>query len=124
MTVEGAAGIVAGVQASPVALAGLALSSVVEGVASWIVIWPFTAALGRARGSSGTPLRGVKITEGRTVPLTYGESRLGQNIHGDHSCRGVRLPVHRQLAGRASVPAPGRGELGGHLSPLANRRSL
>lgn len=44
MSVEGAAGIVAGVQASSIALIGWALSSVVEGVASVIVIWRFTGS--------------------------------------------------------------------------------
>jgi divalent metal cation (Fe/Co/Zn/Cd) transporter len=41
MTVEGAVGLWAGVTASSIALIGFALSSVVEGLASVIVIWRF-----------------------------------------------------------------------------------
>ena len=44
MTVEGAVGIGAGIAAASIALIGWALSSVVEGLASVIVIWRFTGA--------------------------------------------------------------------------------
>jgi divalent metal cation (Fe/Co/Zn/Cd) transporter len=42
MTVEGAVAIVAGIVASSIALVGFGLDSVVEGVASVIIIWRFT----------------------------------------------------------------------------------
>lgn len=42
MTIEGAVGLAAGVAAASIALMGWALSSVVEGLASVIVIWRFT----------------------------------------------------------------------------------
>jgi hypothetical protein len=45
MSVEGAAGLVAGVAAGSIALVGWALSSAVEGLASVIVIWRFPYAL-------------------------------------------------------------------------------
>jgi hypothetical protein len=44
MTVEGTVGLVAGFQANSIALVGWALSSVVEGSASVIVIWRFTGS--------------------------------------------------------------------------------
>ncbi len=44
MTVEGAVGLTAGVTAGSIALVGWALSSVVEGLASVIVIWRFTGS--------------------------------------------------------------------------------
>jgi divalent metal cation (Fe/Co/Zn/Cd) transporter len=44
MTVEGAIGLAAGFRAGSIALVGWALSSVVEGLASVIVIWRFTGA--------------------------------------------------------------------------------
>lgn len=50
MTVEGAVGLVSGFGAGSIALIGWALSSVVEGLASVIVIWRFTGA----RTLSGT----------------------------------------------------------------------
>lgn len=42
MAVEGALGLVAGIQASSIALIGWALGSVIEGLASVIVVWRFT----------------------------------------------------------------------------------
>ena len=44
MTAEGAVGLFAGIRAGSVALVGWALSSVVEGLASVIVIWRFTGS--------------------------------------------------------------------------------
>jgi divalent metal cation (Fe/Co/Zn/Cd) transporter len=44
MSVEGAAGLAAGIAAGSIALTGWALSSVVEGLASVIVIWRFTGS--------------------------------------------------------------------------------
>jgi divalent metal cation (Fe/Co/Zn/Cd) transporter len=44
MTIEGAVGLCSGVEAGSVALIGWALSSVVEGLASLIVIWRFTGS--------------------------------------------------------------------------------
>src|SRR3954447_8278559 len=44
MTIEGAAGLFAGLAAGSVGLIGWALSSVVEGLASVIVIWRFTGS--------------------------------------------------------------------------------
>ena len=44
MTAEGAVGLVAGVTAGSISLVGWALSSVIEGLASVIVIWRFTAS--------------------------------------------------------------------------------
>jgi divalent metal cation (Fe/Co/Zn/Cd) transporter len=42
MTVEGAVAIIAGIAASSIALVGFGLDSVIEGVASLIIIWRFT----------------------------------------------------------------------------------
>jgi divalent metal cation (Fe/Co/Zn/Cd) transporter len=44
MTAEGAGGLVAGIAAGSIALVGWALSSVVEGLASVVVIWRFTGS--------------------------------------------------------------------------------
>src|SRR5439155_8885158 len=50
----------------------------------------------------------------RTVPLTYGENRAAQNIHGDHFLPRRRLPAHRQL---------GKGQLviSAHTNPASSR---
>ena len=45
----------------------------------------------------------------RTVPRTYGESRLAQNIHGDHSCRGMRPGTPPACEGRGCCPGAGEG---------------
>jgi hypothetical protein len=44
MTAEGALGLIAGVSAGSIALVGWALGSVIEGLASIIVIWRFTGS--------------------------------------------------------------------------------
>src|SRR5690606_30947337 len=44
MTVEGAVAITAGVAASSIALIGFGLDSVIEGVASLIIVWRFTGS--------------------------------------------------------------------------------
>lgn len=44
MTIEGAVGIAAGIVASSIALVGFGLDSVIEGLASAIVIWRFTGS--------------------------------------------------------------------------------
>jgi len=44
MTVEGAVGLFAGIAAGSIGLVGWALSSVVEGLASVIVIWRFSGS--------------------------------------------------------------------------------
>jgi divalent metal cation (Fe/Co/Zn/Cd) transporter len=58
MTIEGAVGITAALVAGSVALLGFGLDSVIEGLASAIVIWRFT---GHRRASAGAEQRAQKL---------------------------------------------------------------
>src|SRR6266568_3276368 len=63
----------------------------------------------------------------RTVPHTYGESRLAQNIHGDHSCRGVRPGTPPACEGRGCCPGAGEGGqliISAHTTPASLPRAV
>ncbi|MCT9930406.1 hypothetical protein N5079_09250 [Planotetraspora sp. A-T 1434] len=62
MTIEGAAGIAAGVAAASIALIGWALSSAVEGLASVIVIWRFTGSRTLSHTSEGRARKAVAVS--------------------------------------------------------------
>jgi divalent metal cation (Fe/Co/Zn/Cd) transporter len=83
MTVEGAAGIVAGVQASSIALTGWALSSVVEGVASVIVIWRFTGSRTLSASAEQRAQKAVAISFWLLAPYVAIEA-IHQLITGAH----------------------------------------
>jgi hypothetical protein len=103
------------------------------GAAAYHVGPPGTAHRGRWPGRVGTVYRVVVVAFAtarlifacrirrsavrRTVPHTYGESRLAQNIHGDHSCRGVRPGTPPAWDGRGCCPGAGGRGSAGHLRP-------
>ena len=60
MTLEGAVGLLAGVSAGSIALIGWALGSVIEGLASLIVIWRFTGRRELSETSERTAQREIK----------------------------------------------------------------
>lgn len=62
MTLEGGAGLYAGVRASSVSLVGWALSSVVEGLASIIVIWRLTGSRTLSETSERTAQKAVAVS--------------------------------------------------------------
>ncbi|MEZ0070839.1 divalent metal cation (Fe/Co/Zn/Cd) transporter [Planotetraspora sp. GP83] len=62
MTIEGAAGIAAGVAAASIALIGWALSSAVEGLASVIVIWRFTGSRTLSHTAEGRAQKAVAVS--------------------------------------------------------------
>src|SRR5438128_12507479 len=74
MTVEGALGLVAGFQANSIALVGWALSSVVEGLASVIVIWRFTGARTLSETAEGRAQKAVAISFWLLAPYVAIES--------------------------------------------------
>lgn len=61
MTIEGAVAIVAGVVASSIALVGFGLDSVVEGLASVIIIWRFTGSRTFSEAAEGRAQKLVAI---------------------------------------------------------------
>lgn len=62
MTAEGAVGLIAGVTAGSVALTGWALGSVVEGLASVIVIWRFSGARTVSESAERRAQRGISVS--------------------------------------------------------------
>jgi divalent metal cation (Fe/Co/Zn/Cd) transporter len=74
MTVEGAVGLLAGFQATSIALVGWALSSVVEGLASVIVIWRFTGTRTLSETSEARAQKAVAISFWLLAPYVAIES--------------------------------------------------
>lgn len=74
MTLEGAIGLVAGVRAGSVALAGWALGSVVEGLASAIVIWRFSGSRTLSRTSERRAQQGVAVSFWLLAPYVAAQS--------------------------------------------------
>ena len=74
MTVEGTVGLVAGFQANSIALVGWALSSVVEGLASVIVIWRFTGSRTLSETAEGRAQKAVAISFWLLAPYVAVES--------------------------------------------------
>ncbi len=62
MTAEGALGLIAGVSAGSISLVGWALGSVIEGVASVIVIWRFTGSRALSETAEGRAQKAVAIS--------------------------------------------------------------
>lgn len=62
MTLEGIVGMASGFGAGSIALIGWALSSVVEGLASIIVIWRFTGSRTRSETAEGVAQKGVALS--------------------------------------------------------------
>jgi divalent metal cation (Fe/Co/Zn/Cd) transporter len=74
MTVEGTVGLVAGFQANSIALVGWALSSVVEGLASVIVIWRFTGSRTLSETAEARAQKAVAISFWLLAPYVAIES--------------------------------------------------
>lgn len=83
MTIEGAAGLAAGFAAASIALIGWALSSVVEGLASVIVIWRFTGSRTLAETAEHRAQRGVAVSFWLLAPYVAIESAR-QLITAEH----------------------------------------
>jgi divalent metal cation (Fe/Co/Zn/Cd) transporter len=107
MTVEGALGLVAGIKASSVALIGWALSSVVEGLASVIVIWRFTGARSLSETSERSAQRLVAISFWLLAPYVAAESIL--DLVGGHRPRTTVLGI--VLTATSVVVMPGLGRV-------------
>ena len=95
MTVEGAVGLTAGISAGSIALVGWALSSVVEGLASVIVIWRFTGARTLSETSEGRAQKAVAISFFLLAPyVAYGSVRdLITQHHAESTLLGIGLTI-------------------------------
>jgi divalent metal cation (Fe/Co/Zn/Cd) transporter len=81
MTAEGAVGLTAGLRAGSIALTGWALSSVVEGLASIIVIWRFTGARTLSDTAEGRAQKAVAVSFWLLAPYVAVESIRDLVIH-------------------------------------------
>src|SRR3954471_3163608 len=93
MTVEGAAGLAAGVAAASIALIGWALSSAVEGLASVIVIWRFTGSRTLSPTAEGRAGKAVAISFWLLAPYVAVEAvhKLVTGQEAEGSALGIVL---------------------------------
>jgi divalent metal cation (Fe/Co/Zn/Cd) transporter len=119
MSIEGAAGLFAGISAGSIALVGWALSSVVEGLASVIVIWRFTGSRTHSETSERTAQRWVGISFWLLAPYVAVQSviDLASGHRPDHSLLGIVLTA----ASLVIMPVLGRAKhrLGSQLDSAA-----
>lgn len=122
MAVEGGVAILAGLLAGSIALIGFGIASVIEGLASVIMIWRFTGArtLSEAAESRAQKLVAIQFFRARAMRrLRVGEDANRRRAAGRELARhraqrrqrgGHALPRDRQAAGRG--PARLRGDQG------------
>jgi divalent metal cation (Fe/Co/Zn/Cd) transporter len=93
MTIEGAVGLWAGIAAASIALIGFALSSVVEGLASVIVIWRFWGKRALSEGAERRAQKGVAISFWLLVPYVAFEAvdKLVRGSEAQTSIAGIVL---------------------------------
>ena len=106
MTVEGAVGLYAGARANSVSLLGWALSSVVEGLASVIVIWRLTGSRTLSETSERTAQKAVAISFWLLAPYVAIQALhdLATGTHPEHSRLGIALTAASVLV----MPALGK----------------
>jgi len=95
MTLEGAAGLIAGARAGSVALTGWALGSVVEGLASTIVIWRFSGSRTLSYTAERRAQQGVAVSFWLLAPYITLQScyDLATRQHATVSRLGIALTV-------------------------------
>ncbi len=119
MTVEGGAGLVAGLAAGSIALIGWALSSAVEGMASVIVIWRFTGSRATSETAERRAQRAVAVSFWLLAPYVAVEAvhKLVAADHPEPSILGIvlttlslmlmpALGMAKNVSAVASIPKP------------------
>jgi divalent metal cation (Fe/Co/Zn/Cd) transporter len=107
MTGEGAIGLIAGARSGSTSLTGWALSSVVEGLASVIVIWRLTGSRTLSATSERTAQRAVAVSFWLLAPYVAVDalSTLLSGVHAETTRTGIALTaasvVVMPLLGRA-----------------------
>src|SRR5256714_5561497 len=119
MTVEGAVGLVAGFQANSIALVGWALSSVVEGLASVIVIWRFTGSRTLSETAEGRAQKAVAVSFWVLAPYVAVESV--RDLIGQHRPATSLLGIGLTISSLVLMPALGvaKQRLGARLGSAA-----
>ena len=105
MTGEGLIGLLAGIQASSISLIGWALGSVIEGLASVIVIWRFTGSRTMSETAEGRAQKGVAISFFLLAPYLIIESV--RDLITGHSAEATTLGVIVTAASVLVMPALG-----------------
>jgi divalent metal cation (Fe/Co/Zn/Cd) transporter len=119
MTVEGALGLYAGGRAGSIALIGWALSSVVEGLASAIVIWRFTGSRTHSETSERTAQKAVALSFWLLAPYVAVESVRA--LVGHHQAEGSVVGMALTAVSLAVMPLLGvaKRSLGARLASAA-----
>jgi divalent metal cation (Fe/Co/Zn/Cd) transporter len=115
MTLEGVLGLFTGIRAGSIGLVGWALSSVVEGLASVIVIWRFTGARTHSTHAEATAQRAVAVSFWLLAPYVGAQSVVDL-IGGSHPAT-TSLGIALTISSIALMPALGiaKRRLGKHL---------
>jgi divalent metal cation (Fe/Co/Zn/Cd) transporter len=95
MTIEGGVAITAGILASSIALVGFGLDSVIEGVASLIIVWRFTGHRVFSRAAEERAQKAVAVQFFLLAPYVAFESvrALAAGEHADVSWLGIGLSI-------------------------------
>jgi divalent metal cation (Fe/Co/Zn/Cd) transporter len=105
MTVEGAVGLTAGIPAGSIALVGWALSSVVEGMASVIVIWRFTGSRTLSATAEVRAQKAVAVSFWLLAPYVAVESV--RDLVGQHRPSTTLLGIGLTISSLVLMPALG-----------------
>lgn len=115
MTVEGALGLYAGVQANSISLIGWAIGSVIEGLASVIVIWRFTGTRRLSETAEGKAQKAVAVSFWLLAPYIAVEGL--RDLIGGHQTETTLLGIVVTASSLLVMPALGvaKKRLGQHL---------
>jgi divalent metal cation (Fe/Co/Zn/Cd) transporter len=119
MTVEGILGLTAGFTAGSIALVGWALSSVVEGLASAIVIWRFTGSRTLSGTAEERAQKAVAVSFWLLAPYVAVESV--RDLVGQHRPETTLLGIGLTVSSLVLMPALGvaKRRLGARLGSAA-----
>jgi len=119
MTGEGALGLAAGVAAGSISLLGWALGSIIEGLASIIVIWRFTGSRTLSEGAERHAQRAVALSFFLLAPYLVVESL--RDLVGGHDVTSSVLGLVVTAASLVVMPLLGRAKqrLGARLGSEA-----
>ncbi len=105
MTAEGIIGLIAGITAGSISLTGWALGSVIEGLASIIVIWRFTGSRTRSETAEAKAQKAVAVSFFLLAPYIAVEAV--QNLLTGHAARTSIVGIVVSAASLLVMPALG-----------------
>ncbi len=105
MSGEGVLGLAAGIRAGSISLLGWALGSVIEGLASVIVIWRFTGSRTLSESAEGRAQKAVAVSFFLLAP--YLAIEAGRDLLGGHHADTSTLGIIVTAASLLGMPALG-----------------